>query len=59
MTQFQMLQFITMIAQAAFCYVFSPYPKFLSSLLFWYMLTLLALFLNFYAKKYIGKRKTN
>lgn len=30
----------------------SPYPKFLSKLLFIYMITLLVLFMNFYVKKH-------
>ena len=35
LTQFQMFQFVTMMAQAAYCYFRSPYPKYLSALLFW------------------------
>ena len=40
------------LLQAAYCYYASPYPKFLSRLLFFYMITLLALFMNFYIKKH-------
>ena len=43
-------------AQAAYCYYASPYPKFLSRLLFFYMITLLALFMNFYINKHSRKR---
>lgn len=49
----QMFQFVTMMAQAAFCWRFSPYPKPLSKLLFFYMQTLLALFAHFYVQKYL------
>lgn len=54
----QMFQFVTMMAQAAYCWRFSPYPKPLSKLLFFYMQTLLALFAHFYVQKYLsgGKR---
>lgn len=38
--------------QAAYCYYRSPYPKFMSKLLFFYMITLLALFFNFYRRKH-------
>lgn len=57
LTQFQMFQFVTNMAQAAFTYYRSPYPKFLSKLLFFYMITLLALFFNFYRRKHIGGSK--
>eukprot|EP00803_Ostreobium_quekettii_P001052 evm.model.scf_822.9 EVM.evm.TU.scf_822.9 scf_822:45700-48701(+) len=59
MTQFQMAQFVSMMAQAAYCYCYSPYPKFLSAGLFVYMQTLLALFMSFYRKKHgeSSKRK--
>ena len=53
-----MFQFVTMMAQAAYCWRFSPYPRPLSKLLFFYMQTLLALFAHFYVQKYLlgGKR---
>ena len=58
-TQFQMLQFVTMMIQAAYIlYIRSPYPRFLSSLLFFYMITLLALFANFYLKKHGAKQRS-
>ncbi|GMH42475.1 hypothetical protein BSKO_10394 [Bryopsis sp. KO-2023] len=65
MTQFQMFQFTTMMLQAYYCQRYSPYTPFLSKLLFWYMITLLVLFVNFYVKKYFGgsggqsKKKTS
>lgn len=47
--------------QAIYCSVTGAYNAFLSQLLFWYMLTLLALFGNFFIAKYLkgnkGKRK--
>ena len=52
LTMFQMFQFVTMMAQAAYTWAYSPYPAFLSRLLFFYMQTLLALFLQFYMQKY-------
>lgn len=52
LTQFQMFQFVTNMVQAAYCYYRSPYPKFMSKLLFFYMITLLALFFNFYRRKH-------
>lgn len=58
LTQFQMFQFVSMLVQAAYVWTVSPYPKFLSGLLFFYMITLLALFLNFYRKKHGGKTRT-
>jgi hypothetical protein len=39
-----MAQFAANLVQAAYCRVASPYPRFLSELLLWYMLSLLALF---------------
>ncbi|KAK9827354.1 hypothetical protein WJX81_000104 [Elliptochloris bilobata] len=57
LTQFQMFQFVTMMAQAAYCWRFSPYPKPLSKLLFFYMQTLLALFAHFYVQKYLSGAK--
>ena len=44
LTQFQMAQFFANLVQAAYCWRYSPYPRFLSKLLFWYMISLLALF---------------
>lgn len=48
----QMFQFVTNMAQAAYCQLYSPYPRQLSTLLFFYMITLLVLFLNFYLSKH-------
>ena len=59
-TQFQMLQFVSMMIQSGYIlYIRSPYPRFLSSLLFFYMITLLALFGNFYMKKHGGKKRSS
>lgn len=44
LTQFQMLQFLANLVQAWYCERYSPYPRFLSTLLFWYMISLLGLF---------------
>lgn len=57
LTQFQMFQFITNMGQAWYCYFYSPYPSNISALLFFYMITLLALFLNFYRSKHGGSSK--
>mmetsp|Transcript_14639 Transcript_14639/g.44233 ORF Transcript_14639/g.44233 Transcript_14639/m.44233 type:complete len:297 (+) Transcript_14639:64-954(+) len=58
LTQFQMFQFVTNMGQACYCYYFSPYPSNISALLFFYMITLLVLFGNFYISKHGGKRQT-
>ena len=62
MTSFQMLQFISMLVQGIYCTMHSDYPKWLSQLIVVYMVTLLILFGNFFAKKYLaggrsGKKK--
>ena len=44
--------------QACYCYFYSPYPSNISALLFFYMITLLALFGNFYRGKHGGKRQS-
>lgn len=57
LTQFQMFQFITMMIQGTYCsLVDTRYPVFLSKLLVGYMMTLLALFANFYVRKHIGRK---
>ena len=53
MTSFQMSQFVSMLAQGLYCYYKSDYPKWLSKLIVVYMVTLLILFGNFFAKKYL------
>ncbi len=59
LTQFQMFQFVTMMIQGTYCsLVATQYPVFLSKLLVGYMMTLLALFANFYVQKHFGGRKT-
>ena len=42
-----------MLAQGLYCYYKSDYPKWLSKLIVVYMVTLLILFGNFFAKKYL------
>jgi hypothetical protein len=45
-------------SQAAYTSRYSPYPAFLSRLLFFYMQTLLALFAHFFVRKYaLGGRR--
>ena len=58
LTQFQMFQFVTMMTQAGYTWLVSPYPKFLSGLLFVYMISLLALFANFYRRKHGSRSRT-
>jgi len=57
LTQAQMLQFFLNFCQA--CYVITlptQYPKILAWILFFYMITLLALFANFYFKNLANRR---
>jgi elongation of very long chain fatty acids protein 4 len=52
-TSMQMLQFVSMMAQALYDIVVpNPYPRFLAWTLFIYMITMLALFGNFFTKSY-------
>jgi len=57
LTQMQMFQFFLNLIQAAYCWQFSPYPKFMSKLLLVYMISLLCLFGNFYIQKHLSKPK--
>lgn len=58
LTQMQMLQFIFNWIQASYCIkVQAPYPQFLYKLLFYYMISLLMLFANFYVRKYTTSSK--
>ncbi len=43
-----------MLVQGIYCQRHSPYPKWLTTLIVYYMVTLLMLFGNFFAKKYLG-----
>ena len=54
MTLFQISQFVSMLGQAIYCLFYSPYPKGVSNLYMYYMVTLLALFGNFFAKKHFS-----
>merc|ERR1719183_3079462 len=58
LTQMQMFQFFLNLLQAAYCWQFSPYPKFMSKLLLVYMVTLLGLFGNFYMSKHHAAAKS-
>jgi len=54
----QMLQFTVMFAQATYdISVKNPYPKFCAQILFYYMMTLLALFGNFAYQNYCKGKK--
>lgn len=53
LTQLQMVQFLFNMIQAYYCIKFKPvYPQFLCKILFYYMISLLLLFSNFYLRKY-------
>lgn len=52
LTQFQMLQFVSMMVQAIGVWATSPYPKFIAQLEFGFMVSLLALFWQFYSNKH-------
>lgn len=53
LTQIQMLQFGLNMVQAYYCIkTHAPYPRFLCKTLFYYMISLLLLFSNFYVHKY-------
>ena len=57
MTKSQIIQFVTMISQALYLFMFGcPYPTNLVFLYFFYILTMLALFLNFAKKTYSSKK---
>ena len=57
LTQLQILQFVLNLLQAMYCSAYSPYPKWISRLLFVYMLSLLVLFGQFYYTKHIALEK--
>jgi elongation of very long chain fatty acids protein 4 len=62
LTQFQMFQFMLNLVQAYYdMKTNAPYPQWLIKILFYYMISLLFLFGNFYVQKYIkpsgGKQK--
>ncbi|KAG6557711.1 hypothetical protein Mapa_000476 [Marchantia paleacea] len=55
LTQLQMFQFVLNMIQAYYDLKNnSPYPQFLIQILFYYMISLLALFGNFYVHKYVS-----
>jgi len=55
LTSFQICQFVTMLAQGVYTWLYSDYPKWVSKFLVWYMVSLLALFGKFFAQKYLGQ----
>jgi len=56
-TQMQMLQFFLNFVQASFIVFLSQhFPRWLGWVLFWYMISLLVLFYNFYRKSYSEKK---
>lgn len=58
MTRMQLIQFCTMFAQATYDIIVpSKYPAFCCHILFYYMMTMLALFGNFYVKAYLSASK--
>lgn len=57
LTQLQMTQFVTMLFQATYNIKYKRYNSFLAQLLIVYMLSLLALFGNFYVQKYSQTHK--
>ena len=57
LTQLQILQFVLNLLQAMYCSAYSPYPQWISRLLFVYMLSLLVLFGQFYYSKHIALEK--
>lgn len=58
LTQLQMVQFLFNMIQAFYCMKFKAlYPQFLCKILFYYMISLLVLFSNFYLRKYSSLNK--
>ena len=57
LTQMQILQFVLNLFQALYCASYSKYPKFLSSILLVYMMSLLVLFGHFYYSKHVVSSK--
>lgn len=55
LTQLQMIQFTFNMIQAYYCMKINAlYPQFLCKILFYYMISLLLLFINFYMRKYMA-----
>ena len=53
----QMAQFALNLLQSVYTSLYSPYPKFISHILFVYMISLLGLFGHFYWQKHIAGAK--
>mmetsp|Transcript_37167 Transcript_37167/g.59693 ORF Transcript_37167/g.59693 Transcript_37167/m.59693 type:complete len:299 (-) Transcript_37167:451-1347(-) len=56
LTQMQMLQFFLNLCQSVYTALYSPYPRFISQLLFVYMISLLGLFGHFYYSKHVSPK---
>ena len=56
LTQMQMFQFALNLAQSVYTTLYSPYPKFISQILFVYMISLLGLFGHFYYSKHVSPK---
>ena len=56
LTRFQMAQFVSMIAHSCYLLAYPSYNAFIAKTQLWYMFTLLALFANFYVRKYGAAR---
>ena len=56
LTQMQMFQFFLNLCQSVYTSLYSPYPKFISHILFFYMISLLGLFGHFYYQKHLSGR---
>ena len=54
LTQMQMFQFFLNLCQSVYTSLYSPYPKFISHILFFYMISLLGLFGHFYYTKHVS-----
>lgn len=56
LTQMQMLQFFLNLCQSVYLLAYPSYPKFISQILFYYMISLLALFGHFYYSKHVSPK---
>lgn len=56
LTMMQMFQFALNFGQAIYCERYSEYPRFMSQILLWYMLSLLALFGHFFYQKHMSPK---
>ena len=56
LTQMQMLQFFLNLCQSVYLLAYPSYPKFISQILFYYMISLLGLFGHFYYSKHVSPK---